>query len=55
MNLVPIELVENENEMTVLQLINHEAGFYYSTTGIECLDDILAFKKFSKLLKIQMN
>ena len=43
----PYEVVDNENEMTVLQLINHEAGFYYSTTGIECLDDILASKNLA--------
>jgi CubicO group peptidase (beta-lactamase class C family) len=43
----PYDVVDNENEMTVLQLINHEAGFYYSTTGIECLDDILASKNLA--------
>ena len=43
----PIKLVESESEMTVLQLINHEAGFYYSTTGIECLDNDLASKNLA--------
>lgn len=38
----PLELVEIKSEMTVLQLINHEAGFYYSTTGVKCLDESLA-------------
>jgi CubicO group peptidase (beta-lactamase class C family) len=43
----PIKLVESGSEMTVLQLINHEAGFYYSTTGIECLDNDLASKNLA--------
>jgi CubicO group peptidase (beta-lactamase class C family) len=43
----PIKLVESDSEMTVLQLINHEAGFYYSTTGIECLDNDLASKNLA--------
>jgi len=38
----PLKLVEIKSEMTVLQLINHEAGFYYSTTGVKCLDESLA-------------
>ena len=43
----PIKLVEPKSEMTVLQLINHEAGFYYSTTGIECLDNGLNSKNLA--------
>jgi len=43
----PYQLVENKSEMTVLQLINHEAGFYYSTTGIDCLDNILDSKNLA--------
>ncbi len=43
----PYQLVENNFEMTVLQLINHEAGFYYSTTGINCLDNILNSKNLA--------
>ena len=43
----PYQLVENKSEMTVLQLINHEAGFYYSTTGIKCLDNILDSKNLA--------
>ena len=43
----PLNLVESNSEMTVLQLINHEAGFYYSTTGIECLDNTLDSKNLA--------
>ena len=43
----PLNLVESNSEMTVLQLINHEAGFYYSTTGIECLDNALDSKNLA--------
>lgn len=43
----PYQLVENKSEMSVLQLINHEAGFYYSTTGINCLDNILDSKNLA--------
>ena len=46
-NPCPIKLVESNSEMTVLQLINHEAGFYYSTTGIECLDNALDSKNLA--------
>ena len=38
----PLELVPVEREMTVLDLVNHEAGFYYTWTGIPCLDEPLA-------------
>jgi CubicO group peptidase (beta-lactamase class C family)/pimeloyl-ACP methyl ester carboxylesterase len=38
----PIRLVPVENEMTVLHLINHQSGFYYATTGITCIDSMLA-------------
>lgn len=40
----PFKLVEAEREMTILDLINHKAGFYYATTGIECLDALMAEK-----------
>lgn len=43
----PLKLVESNSEMTVLQLINHQAGFYYSTTGIECLDNALDSKNLA--------
>ena len=34
----PLSLAPVESAMTVMHLINHEAGFYYSTTGIPCID-----------------
>jgi len=40
-NACPIQFVQNDSEMTVLQLINHEAGFYYSNTGFQCLDSLI--------------
>ena len=43
-NPCPLKIVERQSEMTVLQLINHEAGFYYATTGIKCLDEALVMK-----------
>lgn len=38
----PIQLIPNDSVMTVLHLINHEAGFYYATTGYPCLDSLIA-------------
>lgn len=38
----PIQLVANDSVMTILHLINHEAGFYYATTGFTCLDSLIA-------------
>ncbi len=40
----PFELVPADTVMTVRHLINHEAGFYYATTGIPCIDSELAEK-----------
>ena len=40
----PLNIVERKSEMTILQLINHEAGFYYGTTGIKCIDEALVSK-----------
>ncbi len=34
----PLRLTPLDSAMTVLHLINHEAGFYYATTNIPCLD-----------------
>jgi CubicO group peptidase (beta-lactamase class C family) len=34
----PFHLVQVDSVMTVLHLINHQAGFYYATTNIPCLD-----------------
>ena len=41
-NACPIEWVENDSVMTILHLINHQAGFYYATTGFPCVDSIAA-------------
>ena len=38
----PFELVPADTVMTVRHLINHEAGFYYATTGMPCIDSALA-------------
>jgi len=40
----PFGLVDPDSVMTVLHLINHQAGFYYATTNIPCLDTMLAEK-----------
>lgn len=34
----PLETEPVKYGMTVLDLVNHRAGFYYPTTGIDCLD-----------------
>jgi len=44
----PYQLVPMDSVMTVLHLINHEAGFYYATTGIACLDSLVAVKNLPK-------
>ena len=38
----PFELAPVDTVMTVRHLINHEAGFYYATTNIPCLDSGLS-------------
>lgn len=38
----PLERVPLNNDMTVLDLVNHEAGFFYPTTGIDCLDALVS-------------
>ena len=38
----PIQVAPNDSIMTVLHLINHQAGFYYATSGFPCLDSIVA-------------
>ena len=40
----PFGLVPPDSVMTILHLINHQAGFYYATTNINCLDSMLADK-----------
>ena len=43
-DICPFNVVKRKSEMTILHLINHEAGFYYGTTGIQCIDDALVSK-----------
>ncbi len=38
----PLKLVPMKTSMTVLDLLNHRAGFYYQTTGIDCLDSLVS-------------
>ncbi|MEM6646569.1 MAG: serine hydrolase [Bacteroidota bacterium] len=38
----PLQMALVTEVMTVRHLINHQAGFYYATTGIPCLDEPLA-------------
>jgi len=38
----PFQLVPMDSVMTILHLLNHQAGFYYATTGISCLDTLMA-------------
>ena len=40
----PLKRIPVHTPMTLLHLINHQAGFYYATTGIPCLDEPLAAK-----------
>lgn len=47
-NVCPIKIVDNDSVMTVLHLINHEAGFYYATSGFPCLDSMVAEQNITK-------
>jgi CubicO group peptidase (beta-lactamase class C family) len=38
----PVKYVENDSVMTIVHLLNHQAGFYYSTTNINCIDSVIA-------------
>lgn len=38
----PLQTESVRSTMTVRDLLNHEAGFYYTWTGVPCLDDALA-------------
>ena len=38
----PLIYVPNDSIMTIRHLLDHKAGFYYSTTNIMCLDSMLA-------------
>ena len=46
-NPCPLKIIDKKSEMTILQLINHQAGFYYATTGIDCLDNGLIIKNLA--------
>ncbi len=45
----PIRVVDNENTITVLDLINHQAGFYYETTPFKCLNELLVEEDFNAM------
>lgn len=47
-NACPIKLVSNDSVMTVRHLINHQAGFYYATTGFSCIDSLIAKQNLPK-------
>ncbi|GIR59902.1 MAG: hypothetical protein CM15mP65_24830 [Crocinitomicaceae bacterium] len=38
----PLIYLPNDSVMTIRHLLDHKAGFYYSTTNIPCLDSMLA-------------
>ena len=44
----PIKYVENDSVMTIVHLLNHKAGFYYSTTNLGCLDSAIAEKNVAR-------
>ena len=44
----PIKYVENDSVMTIVHLLNHQAGFYYSTTNLDCLDSAIAEKNVAR-------
>lgn len=41
-SICPVTLIPNDSIMSIGHLLNHEAGFYYATTGFDCLDSITA-------------
>ena len=45
----PIRTVDNKNTITVLDLINHQAGFYYATTPFRCINELLAEQDFNAM------
>jgi len=47
-SLCPVTTVPNDSVMTIRHLINHQAGFYYATTGFPCLDSLLAEQNIPK-------
>ncbi len=44
----PIKLADNDSIMTIRHLLNHEAGFYYATTGFDCLDSLVTDQDLPK-------
>jgi len=44
----PIKLVANDSIMTIRQLLTHEAGFYYATTGFPCVDSMITLQNLPK-------
>ena len=44
----PIKYVENDSVMTIVHLLNHQAGFYYSTTNLGCLDSAISEKNVAR-------
>ena len=41
-NPCPLVYKDNDSTMTIYHLMTHQAGFYYSTTNIGCLDSMVA-------------
>ena len=46
-SLCPLTEVQEDYIMTVSDLINHKAGFYYSTTKTNCLNELIASKNLA--------
>ena len=46
-SLCPLTEVQEDYVMTVSDLINHKAGFYYSTTKSNCLNELIASKNLA--------
>jgi CubicO group peptidase (beta-lactamase class C family) len=42
MSACPLQRQPATSDMTVLDLLTHKAGFYYATTGIPCIDELVA-------------
>ena len=47
-SICPIKMVANDSVMTVLHLINHQAGFYYAVTGFACLDSLVSMQELPR-------
>ena len=46
-DLCPLTFEKVDYKMTVLDLINHKAGFFYSTTNHKCLNELVAWKNLA--------